>query len=1386
MGTRAATVLIIGLIGLVCDKVGAQQTCVPVPEGCTAWWRAEGDFADAIGGNGGTAFNGATFAGGMAGWGFSFDGLNQCVLVSNTPSLNPTSGLTLECWLNASAFNSSGAVCVAGKENPSSTRQYMLGMALGQGNQWIFRAHLGTQTAFRYFDGQTAIQLGTWYHVAMTYDGADLRLYVNGVPDGSLAANGSVVVSTHPFVIGGRPSGPWNFMGVIDEVALYGRALSLGEIQAVYAAGTAGKCAGSIPPCIFTPPASQTVTAGSNATLSVQAGGSVPLSYQWLFNGADLPNATNALLALTNIQFSQAGAYSARVTNVMGTATSPEAWLTVNPPSCATAPTDIVSWWPANGHTLDAVGGNHATLAGSAVLGQGRVEQGLVLDGAPGGMQIGNPANLQLQDFTIEAWVKRANTNLVNRSSTLAFIFGYGIGGYGFMMDATGGLMLTKVGVNNVRLTSPLVADTNFHHVAVTKAGNTVTFYVDTVAYPAMAYDPGFVFSTPVAIGAQGDTLASAFWGTIDELAVYSRALSAGEISQIYGAAGLGKCMAPIAPYFLTEPSSQTVLAEESILFNVASAGAVPMACQWMFQGSPIPGATNWSLFLTNVQFSQGGAYAVQLSNAFGIAVSSNAILTVGAPPVCMAPPPGLLGWWRGELTGTDAIGGNSALLKNGAGYGVGIDRKCFLLGSGNQYLEVPDAPNLNPADGLTVEAWVYPTAPPASGRYVLAKDDGYGNRQYLLNLVPSGTNTVARAHVGAQSGFAVLTGTTSVPTNAWTHVCMTYDGAAVRLYVNGRLDSSLSASGPVRRTTQPIRIGSDGAGTYAFQGSIDEVSLYGRALSAAEVQAAFEIGGGGKCSAPVPPIILTQPLSQVGTLRSNVTFSVVAGGSVPITCQWRRDGEAIAGATNAAFAITNAGFADEATYSVIVSNAGGVLVSSNAILTITYPTAVVKVAGTNVNAGGTVDVPILIAANGNENAVAFSLGFDPARLAYTGAVLGNDAAGAVLVTNISLTPSGKVGLAVVLPPDVSFSPGMRLIAKACFAAAVLTNTATTAISFVDQPTPRQLLDARLNLLAAYHSNATVTINAVAGFEGDVFPRGGGDKSLSLTDWLLLGRYAARLDYPTNSAEFQRADSAPAQTLGDGVLTVADWVQAGRFAFGLDALVGVGGPVSEAPASPPPASAERTVTATGAMLAPGQLVAVPIWLSAQGGENALGFTLTFDPARVSFNGATLGADAVGATLRVNSTQAPAGRAGIALALSPGNQWPTGARELVVAQFTAMPGSSGGFVPGFGDWPVIRQVADLGANALAVSFDSVLPPAVVKPSLSITRLGAEVTVSWPLWASNFTLQEAVGQLPPTASWTNAAVQTVVTTNNEHRVYLPGTGPARFYRLSQPSQ
>ena len=128
----------------------------------------------------------------------------------------------------------------------------------------------------------------------------------------------------------------------------------------------------------------------------------------------------------------------------------------------------------------------------------------------------------------------------------------------------------------------------------------------------------------------------------------------------------------------------------------------------------------------------------------------------------------------------------------------------------------------------MTLEAWVNPTALTGIWRDVIYK----GNDNYYLEA----DSTDIRPATRAPSGSALF-GTGKLSANAWTHLAGTYDGATLRLYVNGVLVSSRAQTGTIPISTSPLQIGGDSNYGQYFPGKIDEVRIYSRALSAADIQ---------------------------------------------------------------------------------------------------------------------------------------------------------------------------------------------------------------------------------------------------------------------------------------------------------------------------------------------------------------------------------------------------------------------------------------------------------------------------------------------------------------------------------------------------------------------
>jgi hypothetical protein len=92
-------------------------------------------------------------------------------------------------------------------------------------------------------------------------------------------------------------------------------------------------------------------------------------------------------------------------------------------------------------------------------------------------------------------------------------------------------------------------------------------------------------------------------------------------------------------PVFIVQPTNQTVLPGSTTTFSVTAFSYKPLVYQWSFNGTNLAGATNTWVTLTNVQASQAGNYAVLVANASDSIMSSNAVLTVLAPPTIQAQP---------------------------------------------------------------------------------------------------------------------------------------------------------------------------------------------------------------------------------------------------------------------------------------------------------------------------------------------------------------------------------------------------------------------------------------------------------------------------------------------------------------------------------------------------------------------------------------------------------------------------------------------------------------------------------------------------------------------------------------------------------------------------
>jgi Concanavalin A-like lectin/glucanases superfamily/Domain of unknown function (DUF1929) len=228
--------------------------------------------------------------------------------------------------------------------------------------------------------------------------------------------------------------------------------------------------------------------------------------------------------------------------------------------------------------------------------------------------------------------------------------------------------------------------------------------------------------------------------------------------------------------------------------------------------------------------------YRVRAADAAGNLGGYSAIAeatTPAAPPT----PTGLVGAWGfNEATGTaaaDASGNGNAGTITGATWTTqGRHGNALSFNGTNSIVRVASSASLNLGSAMTLSAWVRPTATQSGWRTIVQRQVD----AYLLHA--SNDTGPLRPAGGATLADTVqwLSGPTAITVNAWTHLAVTYDGATIRLFVNGTQAATRTATGAIQTTTTPLWIGGNQPYGEHFQGLIDEVRVYNRALTQTDI----------------------------------------------------------------------------------------------------------------------------------------------------------------------------------------------------------------------------------------------------------------------------------------------------------------------------------------------------------------------------------------------------------------------------------------------------------------------------------------------------------------------------------------------------------------------
>jgi hypothetical protein len=480
---------------------------------------------------------------------------------------------------------------------------------------------------------------------------------------------------------------------------------------------------------------------------------------------------------------------------------------------------------------------------------------------------------------------------------TTAFHFNIGGGG---IFDATGNYFsgaIDEVAVFDHALTGNEIANLYFtgsHAPPAIAAqpqgtnlfeGSPLTLCVGAVGAPPLSYKWLF-FGNEIP----GQTGAC--------LTIASASLSDSGSYQVEVSSPFGTALSAVAevivnpaspPVITVDPQSATRYAGGSVSFTGAAVGTLPITYQWQLNGADIPGATATTLTRTGLQASDGGAYRLIAANASGRATSAVATLTIIVPPAgsysaaVLAHQP--LAYWRlGETSGDTAFdyaGGNHGTYNNVLlgldGALVGDPDKAAGFDGTSSFVSTPVS--LNGLPNVTVTGWIQRNGPQGDRTGLFGQNDliefGYINNDTIQAWVDN-----FEPHVDLTPN--------PIPDQQWGFIALTLNNGELSVQVNDGVDGTATLpSGNYGSSTFKFNIGGggifDAAGNF-FNGRIDEVALFNRALTASELDALYQSGLNRNepptgCVAAIVPDECTVPTidgSQVLVISLNGTDACV------------------------------------------------------------------------------------------------------------------------------------------------------------------------------------------------------------------------------------------------------------------------------------------------------------------------------------------------------------------------------------------------------------------------------------------------------------------------------------------------------------------------------
>jgi hypothetical protein len=698
----------------------------------------------------------------------------------------------------------------------------------------------------------------------------------------------------------------------------------------------------------------------------------------------------------TSITVPQPGTYVLRLSATDGElSASDDVVVTAAAGVCAAPLTGLVGWWPGDASGTDVASGYNLVLRNGASFADGRVGPALAFDGFDDFATAGKPATVSDGDFTVDTWVlfhslRRpprvgssggGQMSLVDKMSPAAAnrdgwrllkhdddTFWFCFGG-GTADGCQAGGPLTVQSSTKVR---PEDLDTWFHVTAV-KSGDQVSLYVNGALEASKLLGRAFTDT-----GAGELVLGSNLFGQhtldglLDEVQVYNRALSAAEVQQLALQEAAGQCKPPRPA---SNQAPQVNAGADATILAAAEAGAAtvgalngavaddglpggPLGSTWTkVSGSGTVTFADAAQPRTTATFSLPGTYVLRLSATdTQLTASDDVTVTVGAA-ACQTPTSGLVAWWPADGTGRDLIGGGAAVPQNGTIYVPGKVLEAFSFDGVDDQVNAGHAANLNVSAGdFSVDAWVF-FKDVLGERTILDKMSATGTNTDGWRLMKSDGNQIWFCLGGdtvngcAAGGPLTVQGTTQVKTGLWYHVAAVKRGTIISVYVNGVREASKALGASFTDSGQADLIfGAQVGQATSLSAWLDEVDLYGRALTDTEVRSIYAAGQLGKCKPNQPPRVnagvdqIVHLLPSTGVPTTTTLMGIVADDGLPTPAQLTKTWTRVSGPANVTFgnasaATTTASFTLAGDYVLRLTVSDGQLTASDdLIVTVTSP----------------------------------------------------------------------------------------------------------------------------------------------------------------------------------------------------------------------------------------------------------------------------------------------------------------------------------------------------------------------------------------------------------------------------------------------------------------